>query len=110
MHFSLENYENIGDRKIYVVGNFNNYNLMTLQRWYIICHKGIYENTSLNKQGFVNYKFITHTNNIVDHSFIDGNFYQTENEYTVLVYYKNLGDRYDKVIGIGSASSINISN
>ena len=110
MHFSLENYENIGNRKIYVVGNFNNFELNTDSEMTYNISKGVYENTSLIKQGFVNYKFITLTNNRVDHSFIDGNFYQTENEYTVLVYYKNLGDRYDKVIGIGSASSINISN
>lgn len=110
MHFSLENYENIGDRKIYVVGNFNNFELNDTSEMKYNISKGIYENTSLIKQGFVNYKFITHTNNEIDHSFIDGNFYQTENEYTVLVYYKNLGDRYDKVIGIGSASSVNISN
>lgn len=110
MHFSLENYENIGHRKIYVIGNFNNYALNEASEMKYNMEKGIYENTSLIKQGFVNYKFITHTNNEVDHSFIDGNFYQTENEYTVLVYYKNLGDRYDRVIGISSASSINISN
>jgi hypothetical protein len=110
MHFSLENYENIGDRKIYIVGNFNNFELNDASEMTYNISKGIYENTSLIKQGFVNYKFITHTNNEIDHSFIDGNFYQTENEYTVLVYYKNLGDRYDKVIGIGSASSVNISN
>lgn len=110
MHFSLENYENIGKRKVYVVGNFNNYALNDASEMTYNMERGIYENTSLIKQGFVNYKFITHTNNQVDHSFIDGNFYQTENEYTVLVYYKNLGDRYDKVVGISSASSINISN
>ena len=110
MHFSLENYENIGGRKIYVVGNFNNFELNDASEMKYNISKGMYENTSLIKQGFVNYKFITHTNNEIDHSFIDGNFYQTENEYTVLVYYKNLDDRYDKVIGIGSASSVNISN
>ena len=110
MHFSLENYENMGDRKIYIVGNFNDYKLNESSELKFNINKGIYENTTLIKQGFVNYKFITHTNNEVDHSLIDGNFYQTENEYTVLVYYKNLGDRYDKVIGIGSANSTNISN
>lgn len=110
IHFSLENYENIGDRKIYVVGNFNNYQLNETSEMRYNIEKGIYQNNSLIKQGFVNYKFITHTNNDVDHSLIDGNFYQTENEYTVLVYYKNLGDRYDKIIGISSASSSNISN
>jgi hypothetical protein len=41
---------------------------------------------------------------------IDGNFYQTENEYTALVYYRENIDRYDRVIGKGNANSINIVN
>ena len=41
---------------------------------------------------------------------IDGNFYQTENDYTVLVYYKGSADRYEKVIGRGTANSLNITN
>ncbi|MNT95562.1 hypothetical protein D3C72_2374610 [compost metagenome] len=41
---------------------------------------------------------------------IDGNFYQTENDYTVLVYYKGSTDRYERVIGRGTASSLNITN
>ena len=110
IHFSLENYENLGDRKIYVVGNFNNYRTDDTSELKYNLDSGIYENTSLIKQGFVNYKFVTFTNGKIDHSLIDGNFHQTENEYTVLVYYRDIGARYDQVIGIGSANSINISN
>jgi hypothetical protein len=32
---------------------------------------------------------------------INGSFFQTENEYTVLVYYKPVGSLYDRVIGVG---------
>jgi hypothetical protein len=110
IHFSLENYEYIVNQKIYVVGNFNNYILNEASELKYNSNKGIYENTSLIKQGFVNYKFISSINNKIDNSLIEGNFYQTENEFTVLVYYKKQGDRYDKVIGIGKGSSINISN
>ncbi len=110
IHFSLENFENLGDRKIYVIGNFNNYRLDETSVLTYNENTNVYENTSIIKQGFTNYKFVTFTNNEVDHSLIDGNFYQTENEYTVLVYYRDLGTRYDEVIGIGSANSIQISN
>lgn len=110
IHFSLENFENLKDRKIYVIGNFNNYQLNKASELKYDKKTATYKNTSLIKQGFVNYKFITHTNNEIDHSFIDGNFYQTENEYTVIVYYRDIGARYDQIIGLGSASSINISN
>ena len=110
VHFSLENFEALGNRKIYVIGNFNNYTLNETSVLHYNEVSGFYENTSLIKQGFVNYKFVTFTNNEVDHSLIDGNFYQTENEYTVLVYYKGIGERYEQVIGIGSANSTQISN
>jgi len=110
IHFSLENFEALGNRKIYVIGNFNNYRLDETSELHYNEQTGLYHNTSLIKQGFVNYKFVTFTNNEIDHSLIDGNFYQTENEYTVLVYYKGIGERYDQVIGIGSANSTNITN
>jgi hypothetical protein len=41
---------------------------------------------------------------------IDGNYFQTENEYTVLVYYKEDTDRFTRIIGKGSASSLNLIN
>ena len=33
-------------------------------------------------------------------SLIEGDYYQTENEYTILVYYKRQGDRYYQLIGM----------
>jgi len=64
------------------------------------------------KQGFTNFQYkIADKNGIVDYeNAIDGNFYQTENEYTILVYYKQSSDRYERVIGKGNANSINITN
>jgi hypothetical protein len=41
---------------------------------------------------------------------ISGNFWQTENNYKVLVYYRDLGARYDRLIGIGEGTSVNITN
>ena len=38
------------------------------------------------------------------------NFDETENKYSIIVYYRNFGERYDRVIGYGTASSENISN
>ncbi|MDB2462480.1 DUF5103 domain-containing protein, partial [Algibacter sp.] len=41
---------------------------------------------------------------------ISGNFWQTENSYKVLVYYRDLGARYDRIIGFNEVSSTNITN
>jgi len=71
-----------------------------------------YEKAVMIKQGFNNYMYIAaDKDGVVDgqHA-VDGNFYQTENDYTILVYYRENGQRYDKVIGIGQANSQNIIN
>jgi hypothetical protein len=41
---------------------------------------------------------------------IDGNFFQTENNYQAMVYYRGNNDRYDRVVGKGMASSVDIIN
>jgi hypothetical protein len=72
---------------------------------------GLYENASLFKQGYYDYTYVLlKTDGSIDPGFINGNFEKTENEYQVLVYFRDLGERYDQIIGLGSASSINISH
>ena len=64
-----------------------------------------YETSILLKQGFYNYTFATKDKNNTLNTFeLNGSFYQTENEYTVLVYYKAFGENYQRVIGVGTAT------
>jgi Domain of unknown function (DUF5103) len=37
---------------------------------------------------------------------VDGDWYETENEYTVLLYYRPQGGRNDRIIGIGTLNSV----
>ena len=65
----------------------------------------------LLKQGFYNYKYVViENNNQLNEGAVSGNFYQTENNYKVIAYYRDLGKRYDRIIGFGEGSSLNISN
>lgn len=100
------------DKGIYISGMFNNYSLSPEYKMDYNEKKGVFEKAILIKQGFTNFKYvIADSKGKVDNeNAIDGNFYQTENEYTVLVYYKENTGRYDRVIGKGSANSLNIIN
>jgi hypothetical protein len=100
------------DGAVYVTGMFNNYALTAENKMDYNSEKGILEKAILIKQGFTNFEYLTVKPNgeIDSENAIDGNFYQTENEYTVLVYYKENTDRYDRVVGKGIASSLNIIN
>jgi len=111
IHFSLLHPELFNDNSIYVYGNFNNYTLSENTRMIFNPRTGNYETQLVLKQGFYNYKYIiVDANGTINEGAISGNFDQTENNYKVLVYYRDLGARYDKIIGFGEGSSVNITN
>ncbi len=112
MHFTLQYYEDIGDKEIHIYGSFNDWCIDESTYMKYDSASDSYKNTRLFKQGFYNYKYVlVNRDGSIDHpDAISGNFWQTENEYTVLVYYRGPGERFDRVIGYGKASSVNINN
>ncbi len=111
LHFSIQHPEISNDRNIHVYGNFNNYAITDDTKMAFNPSTGYYETNLTLKQGFYNYKYVQVDNNgTLDEGAISGNFDQTENNYKVLVYYRDLGARYDKIIGFGETTSLNISN
>jgi hypothetical protein len=112
VYFSLSAPTYRQDKGIYVSGMFNNYSLTPEYKMDYNEKKGIYEKAILIKQGFTNFKYVIADSkgNIDNENAIDGNFYQTENQYTVLVYYRENTGRYDRIIGKGTANSLNIIN
>lgn len=112
VYFSLSAPAFMMNKDIYVSGMFNNFRLTPEYKMDYNTQKGIYEKAILIKQGFTNYQYIVSDDkgNIDPENAIDGNFYQTENDYFIMVYYRENNDRYDRVIGKGNASSLSITN
>ncbi|KIA87406.1 DUF5103 domain-containing protein [Flavobacterium sp. AED] len=100
------------NKDIYITGMFNNYNLTPENKMDYNEKKNLYEKAILIKQGFTNFQYtVADSKGIIDHeNAIDGNFYQTENDYSIMVYYRENTDRYDRAIGKGTANSLNIIN
>ncbi|MFC6859100.1 type IX secretion system plug protein [Zunongwangia atlantica] len=111
IHFSLKNYEALNGGKLHIYGNFNNFTIDNSTALKYNEETGYYENARLFKQGYYNYKYIlVNEDGSIDDGFISGNYDETENEYRVLIYYREIGGRYDRIIGMGMANSENISN
>ncbi|SHG09974.1 protein of unknown function [Flavobacterium segetis] len=112
IYFSLSAPTFRQDKDIYVTGMFNNYNLTPEYKMDYNPKKAIYEKAILIKQGFTNFQYTIADNkgNIDYEDAIDGNFYQTENNYTILIYYREGIDRYDRIVGKGNANSTNTIN
>ena len=110
VHFSLLNPE-LSNESIYVYGAFNNYALNASNKMVFNPDSGLYEKDIKLKQGFYNYKYVlVNSEGALEEGVISGDFYETENNYKVLIYYRDLGARYDRIVGFGEGSSIQIGN
>ncbi|WP_338039033.1 hypothetical protein [Maribacter litopenaei] len=111
VHFSLPYTETLGLDDVYIFGKFNNYALTEENKMAYNENNGMMEATLVLKQGFYNYKYVTQNDaGEVNLNAVGGNFHFTENNYLILVYYRNFGDLYDSIIGVGSTNSRTISN
>ena len=113
VHFTLDlqEVELPKGSRIFVTGNYNAYQLQDEAEMQLNENTGRYETTILLKQGFYNYRYsVMLPDGTMDHGLISGNKWQTENVYSILAYYRELGGRYDKLIGIGQGNSENITN
>ena len=109
-HFSLQHVELL-NKSIYVYGGFNNYTIEDSTKMEFNPSTGFYEVSILLKQGFYNYKYVVvDENGHMDEGAISGNYDQTENNYKVLIYYRDFGARFDRIVGFGEGSSTLITN
>ena len=59
------------------------------------------------KQGYYNYSYaiLDLPTNTMDEGGFEGNSYQTSNQYTILVYFRPYGERYDRVMAAATIDS-----
>jgi hypothetical protein len=109
VYFTLPSEQRISGGNIFISGGLNDWtynknNLMTYN-----AERKEYECTMLLKQGWYNYEYVflkdVETNGTA--TLFEGSHYETENDYIVLVYYRNPRDRYDRVIGSSVANTLN---
>ncbi|WP_299679311.1 DUF5103 domain-containing protein [uncultured Dokdonia sp.] len=112
IHFSLNHTELDKGKELHVYGNFNNYvtNASTKLTYNPRTYR--YELPMLLKQGFYNYKYVLveEDGTINRKEAISGNYWQTENDYQILAYYRRPGGRFDELVGVGSSNSSVITN
>tara|TARA_B110000914_G_scaffold226452_1_gene251557 strand:- start:8698 stop:9954 length:1257 start_codon:yes stop_codon:yes gene_type:complete len=110
VYFTLAASIELPETDLFILSDFNNYepnrdNLMSYNKTL-----DVYEAKILIKQGFYNYKYFANTVSGWKPNLVSGNFFQTENSYKILVYYKAPGEIFDELIGIGETDSKQILN
>ncbi|MFD1314601.1 type IX secretion system plug protein [Namhaeicola litoreus] len=106
VHFKLETTAELNGKDLYVFGNYNNWQIGDQNKMIYNNKTNLFELSLPFKQGFYNYLYVAaDQQGKIDKKAIEGSYYQTENEYVVVVYFKQFGDRFTQVIGIGSGNS-----
>lgn len=108
VHFSLATPDGkpYPDKDIYLAGQLTNYEFNDKTKMIFNEAKGVYEVTAFLKQGYYNYTYIAvDKNNPAQKRDLEGDYWETENDYTILMYYKSFTDRTDQLIGVGKIAS-----
>lgn len=100
-HFTLDE-EWIPGGQVYLSGDLYNNVLDEKSRMGYNPETGRYEKSVLLKQGSYNYQylFVPDGEPAGRTAPIEGDFFQTENEYGIYVYFRPMGARYDRLIGV----------
>ena len=93
--------EYISNGDLYIIGEMNDWKKNENFKLDYNFQKKQYEKEVILKQGYYNYHYAINDTSIdyLDVASIEGTHYQTRNEYQIYVYFKDLNDRYEKLIG-----------
>ena len=99
--FSFESTFPITAADLYISGEFTNDRFDESNKMDYNEELRRYEKDVLLKQGHYNYIYVVKSGNKpATTALTEGNFFETPNSYTVKVFYRKPGERYDKLIGI----------
>jgi len=112
--FVLEpaNKQPLTGRNVYLMGELTGNQAGDTSRMQFDAASGAYTKTLFLKQGYYSYIYVT--KDLRDMTarattdYTEGNYWETENDYTILVYYRSVGGRHDELLGITSLNSRNI--
>ncbi|MFY7879135.1 MAG: DUF5103 domain-containing protein [Lacibacter sp.] len=102
------NKQPIKEQDVYLYGELTNYELTEAHKLNYNPETGFYENKQMLKQGLYDYIYLLKNKKTgtIASDLTEGNWFETENNYTILVYYRPLGGRADELIAISLINSI----
>lgn len=97
------------DQRLYLVGALTNNVIDINSEMQFDVKKGAYQKSLLLKQGYYSYHYILRDrntpNDLDDFTETEGNHFETENNYTILVYYRAPGSLNDQLVGFTTINS-----
>lgn len=112
VHFTLPLESILLGGTVNVFGALTNWNANKSNEMTWNFDNSAYELTLLLKQGYYNfqYVYVPQGAKTADHKNLEGSFWETENDYRIFVYYRDLAGRYDRLIGYRQLNSLTNRN
>ncbi|MES2780644.1 MAG: type IX secretion system plug protein domain-containing protein [Bacteroidota bacterium] len=107
VNFYLMSMNPIQDGDVYVFGEFTDWKLLPKYKMYYNKNRGRYDLEVQLKQGRYEYIYAVknETTGQPDEVSLEGSSSNTENEYLILVYHKNIQYKYDELVGMKKLST-----
>jgi len=86
-------------KQIYLIGSLTQWGQMPASEMIWDDKLKLYTTSLLLKQGWYDYQYAYKEGDTFDTQPFEGSYFETENEYEVLVYFRDLGSRYDQLVG-----------
>ncbi|MEM7104531.1 MAG: DUF5103 domain-containing protein [Bacteroidota bacterium] len=98
--------------EIYIFGKLTDWQLKEEFKMQYNENYRAYIGSAFLKQGYYNYQYVYLQDGaeVVDFELIEGNWWETDDDYHILVYYRPFGERYDRLVGISYLNSNPIRN
>lgn len=108
VYFTLPYYDQLEGKEVYVYGALTDWQLLPQNQMHYNAQRKAFEIRLFLKQGYYNYRYVikdTKTGE-EDQTFFEGNHFETENSYQILVYLNEPGYRYERLVGYKSINSM----
>lgn len=103
--YNLESHKKF-DGDLYIVGAFSDWQAKEEYRLEYDSSRQLYLGSAYFKQGYYDYMFAQkNEDGYLDIEQIEGSYFETENDYLVLVYYRQFGSPFDRLIGVSNFNS-----
>ncbi len=99
--FTLNTHAPLLDHDVYVIGGFSDWQLYDENKLEYDKELEAYTGKILLKQGVIDYYYASvDKDQNIDLAALEGSWFQTQNDYMILVYLRPFGGTYDRLIGI----------
>ena len=106
--FALNYDRELDDGDMFVIGKFADWRCTPFNKLHYNSETRRYEAEILLKQGLYDYKYAVRkfSDGKLDEDRVEGTYFETENSYTILVYYYNQMEMADELVGILEINSL----